>query len=98
MDSEGAWGGVVSSSTYVTGDSGAAFGNTNNNDQHNHNNKIVFAAAVIGHLDPFWFDKNKDFVNTLVRDYANPSAKDPYFPVSRSFDWYAGHSWAHGLI
>jgi endo-1,3(4)-beta-glucanase len=22
---------------------------------------------------------------------------DPFFPVSRNFDWYHGHSWAHGL-
>ncbi|CAI4219977.1 unnamed protein product [Parascedosporium putredinis] len=33
----------------------------------------------------------------LVRDYANPSAKDSYFPESRAFDWYHGHSWATGL-
>lgn len=33
-----------------------------------------------------------------MRDYANPSAADPYFPVSRMFDWYHGHSFAHGLF
>ena len=37
-------------------------------------------------------------VNTLVRDVANPSAEDNYFPVFRSFDWYHGHSWAKGLF
>ena len=36
-------------------------------------------------------------MNALVRDIANPSAEDTYFPVSRMFDWYHGHSWAHGL-
>lgn len=34
----------------------------------------------------------------MVRDYANPSTQDNYFPVSRSFDWYHGHSWAKGLF
>ena len=34
----------------------------------------------------------------MVRDAANPSTDDPYFPVSRSFDWYHGHSWAKGLF
>lgn len=34
----------------------------------------------------------------LVRDYANPVDSDPYFPFSRSFDWYHGHSWAKGLF
>ena len=34
----------------------------------------------------------------LVRDYANSITDDPYFPFQRMFDWYHGHSWAHGLI
>jgi len=34
----------------------------------------------------------------LIRDYANPSTSDSYFPFSRSFDWYHGHSWAKGLF
>ena len=53
---------------------------------------------MIGHLDPSWIPINKPFVNTLVRDISNPSSKDKLFPVWRSFDWYHGHSWAHGLF
>lgn len=34
----------------------------------------------------------------LVRDFANPISEDPYFPFSRNFDWYMGHSWATGLF
>lgn len=34
----------------------------------------------------------------MVRDVANPSTKDPFFPVFRSFDWFHGHSWAKGLF
>ena len=37
-------------------------------------------------------------MNALVRDVANPSVEDDYFPVSRSFDWYHGHSFAKGLF
>lgn len=33
-----------------------------------------------------------------MRDWANPSTKDPYFPFSRSFDFYHGHSWARGVL
>jgi endo-1,3(4)-beta-glucanase len=33
----------------------------------------------------------------LVRDACNPSSLDQYFPLFRSFDWFAGHSWAKGL-
>ncbi|KAK7736580.1 endo-1,3-beta glucanase [Cytospora paraplurivora] len=94
---ESAWGGIVSSASYQTGDSGADFGNTYYNDHHFHYGYHVLAAAVIAHLDPKWLDANKDYVNTLVRDFANPSAKDTWFPQNRMFDWYHGHSFAHGL-
>lgn len=95
---ESAWGGVVSSATYQTGNSGADFGNTYYNDHHFHYGYFIYAAAAIGSLDPTWLTKeNVDYVNTLVRDIANPSSADKYFPVFRSFDWYHGHSWAHGL-
>lgn len=81
----------------MTGDSGADFGNTFYNDHHFHYGYHVLAAAVIGHLNPAWLPANKDWVNALVRDYANPSTQDPYFPPNRMFDWFHGHSFAHGL-
>lgn len=34
----------------------------------------------------------------LARDYANSINGDSYFPFSRNFDWYMGHSWAEGLF
>ncbi|KAI9844530.1 MAG: hypothetical protein M1838_002157 [Thelocarpon superellum] len=95
---ETAWKGVVSTGSYVTGDSGQDFGNTYYNDHHFHYGYFIYTAAIIGYLDPTWLAANKDYVNTLVRDAANPSALDTYFPVSRSFDWYHGHSWAKGLF
>ncbi|KAK4457840.1 hypothetical protein QBC42DRAFT_211796 [Cladorrhinum samala] len=95
---ESGWGGVVSSASYVTGNSGADFGNTYYNDHHFHYGYFIYAAAVIGHLDPSWIPQNKAWVNMLVRDIANPSTQDRYFPVWRCFDWYHGHSWAHGLF
>lgn len=91
------WKGLVSSASYVTGDSGMDFGNSYYNDHHFHNGYFIHAAAIIGYLDPSWIPANKDFVNALVRDTSNPSSKDQYFPVFRSFDPYNGHSWAKGL-
>lgn len=92
------WKGVVSSASYG-GDLGQDFGNTLYNDHHFHYGYFVYTAAVIGHLDPAWLDEgsNKAWVNTLVRDFANPSSSDPYFPFQRSFDWFMCHSWAKGL-
>ncbi|KAF1963501.1 hypothetical protein CC80DRAFT_433136 [Byssothecium circinans] len=94
------WKGVVSSGTYQTGDTGLDFGNTLYNDHHFHYGYFVYTAAVIGHLDPAWLNQgtNKAWVNMLVRDFANPSTTDPYFPFQRSFDWFMGHSWAKGLF
>lgn len=92
------WGGVVSSGTYKTGNPGLDFGNAFYNDHHFHYGYFIHAAAIIAYLDPSWLALNKDWVNTLVRDASNPSTNDKYFPFSRSFDWYNGHSWAKGLF
>ncbi|KAI9890343.1 MAG: hypothetical protein M1814_004253 [Vezdaea aestivalis] len=95
---ETAWKGVVSTGAYVTGDAGQDFGNTYYNDHHFHYGYFIFTAAVIGYLDPSWLAGNQDYVNTLVRDAANPSTSDTFFPFSRAFDWYNGHSWAKGVF
>lgn len=95
---DSAWKGIVSSGTYTTGDAGQDFGNTYYNDHHFHYGYFIHAASIIAYLDPPWLQLNKEWVNTLVRDAANPSTEDPYFPFSRMFDWYHGHSWAKGLF
>jgi endo-1,3(4)-beta-glucanase len=92
------WKGVVSSGSYDTGDPGLDFGNTYYNDHHFHYGYFILAAAIIGYLDPSWLDTNRDWVNMLVRDAANPNSSDDLFPFSRAFDWYHGHSWAKGLF
>lgn len=96
------WGGAVSDGSYpdVTNNSGVDFGNSYYNDHHFHYGYFVYAAAVIAYLDPTWLANgtNKAWVDMLVRDYSNPSYEDPYFPFSRNFDWYHGHSWAKGLF
>ncbi|KAF6221390.1 hypothetical protein HO133_002245 [Letharia lupina] len=92
------WNGVVSSVSYITGDPGQDFGNTYYNDHHFHYSYFIYSAAVIGYLDPSWLSLNKAWVNTLVRDAANPSTQDNAFPFSRMFDWYHGHSFAPGLF
>jgi len=97
---EEAWGGAASSASYDTGDSGQDFGNSFYNDHHFHYGYHVYAAAVIAYLDPSWLEAgtNKAWVNMLVRDYGNSITDDPYFPFSRNFDFFHGHSWAKGLF
>ncbi|CAB57443.1 cell septum surface endo-1,3-beta-glucanase Eng1 [Schizosaccharomyces pombe] len=93
------WKGVVSVAG-LSGDSLADFGNSYYNDHHFHYGYFVFTAAVIGHIDPDWINtgNNKEWVNFLVRDVANPSSNDPYFPKHRMIDIYHGHGWASGLF
>jgi len=92
------WKGVVSSGGYT--DPNVDFGNTNYNDHHFHYGYHVYTAAVIARLDPTWLTKgtNKAWVNTLCKDFNNPSTSGTYYPFSRSFDWFHGHSWAKGLF
>ena len=59
---------------------------------------FIYTAAVIAYLDSNWLCLNKDWVNTLVRDAANPSLQDNMFTFSRMFDWFHGHSFAKGLF
>lgn len=95
------WKGLISVAG-LSGDPLQDFGNSYYNDHNFHYGYFIHAAAVIGQIDKVrggnWAQENKAFVNSLVRDVANPSTDDPYFPRWRSFDWYAGHSWAKGIF
>ncbi|KAF8249610.1 glycoside hydrolase [Wilcoxina mikolae CBS 423.85] len=101
---ETSWSGVISEALYKTGDPNVDFGSGYYNDHHFHYGYFIQTAAIIAYLERkhfsttgSWLAANRAWVNTLVRDVANPSPNDPYFPVFRSFDWYHGHSWAKGL-
>ena len=80
------------------------FGLGHYNDHHFQYGYFVYAAAAIAYVDRAhsgkntWYTNNKSFIETFIRDYANPHASDRYFPVSRSFDYFHGHSWAKGLF
>lgn len=82
-------------------DPGQDFGNTYYNDHHFHYGYFVHAAAVVGQIDSefggSWVKDNRSWVNALIRDVAN-YGDDKTFPVSRSFDWFQGHSLAKGLF
>ncbi|KAF2643556.1 endo-1,3(4)-beta-glucanase 1 precursor [Massarina eburnea CBS 473.64] len=94
-----AWKGVVSNAGFSLG-SGADFGNTWYNDHHFHYGYFVYAAAVLAYLDPGWLgeDDNKQWVNMLVKDYAESEYTGRDYPFQRAFDWWCGHSWAKGLF
>jgi hypothetical protein len=73
------------------------FGNGYYNDHHYHYGYHIGAAAVVAKLDPEWGLKWFDRIMLYVRDIANPSDDDEFFPQFRHKDWYLGSSWASGL-
>lgn len=97
LEYDSTWGGIIPS----TDDYGAR----HYNDHHFHYGYWVYAFAVIATFDPSWLNTHishahyspKEWIEILIRDYANPSNQDPYFPLQRHQDEYAGHSWASGL-
>lgn len=56
------------------------------------------SAATIARFDPEWAEQESwgGMINMLVRDANNWRRDDEMFPFLRSFDVYAGHSWASG--
>jgi endoglucanase Acf2 len=68
------------------------------NDHHFHYGQYVFAAATVARFHPAWARDERwgGFVDLLIRDCANFDRADRRFPFLRSFDPYAGHSWANG--
>ncbi|KAF9111296.1 hypothetical protein BGX27_005135 [Mortierella sp. AM989] len=92
------WKGLVSVQGFDLGPL-ADFGNSWYNDHHYHYGYFIHAASIIQYLDPVWKAKPlTSFINSLMRDVANPSKLDKHFPVFRSFDWYMGHSWSQGIF
>lgn len=91
------WKGLVSNAGFT--DPGADFGNTFYNDHHFHFGYFVYAAAVMGYVDPGWIAEgdNKAWTNALVKDFAESEYKGRDYPFMRAFDWWNGHSWATGL-
>lgn len=67
---------------------------TEMNDHHFHYGYFVYAAAILARYDESFADQYKSKINLLVADIANYHHNE--LPLRRSFDAYAGHSWASG--
>lgn len=73
-----------------------SFGSQDFNDHQFHYGYFIYAASILGTYDPSFVSTYKDEVNLLVADIASYKATSQ-FPFDRTFDPYAGHSWAAGL-
>ncbi len=91
------WGGIIPSIN--------DYGARHYNDHHYHYGYWVYTFAVIAQFDRAWITRPlkpksftpKQWIEMLIRDYANEDRGDPYFPIQRYQDDYSGHSWASGL-
>lgn len=79
-------------------DAGQNFGAGFYNDHHYHYGYHIYAAAVLSKFDHVWGRKFHEHVLLLVRDIANPSDDDVFFPKWRHKDWFVGFSWASGIV
>lgn len=68
------------------------------NDHHFHASYAIQSAATIARFDPAWAAQEAwgGMVNLLVKDANNWDRDDERFPFLRTYDAYAGHSWAAG--
>jgi len=91
--------GLVSSEGFKKNEFWVDFGNSVYNDHHYHYGYWIVSFAIANYLDPTWdqLPQLNRVGGFMVRDVANPSADDPYFPKFRNFDWFRGHSYSHGV-
>ena len=68
------------------------------NDHHFHYGYHISAAAIVAKHRPQWGVKYFERILLYVRDIANPSADDEFFPMYRQKDWYLCNSYAAGLV
>ncbi len=68
------------------------------NDHHFHMSYAIVSAATIAQYDSAWAAQDQwgGMVNLLIRDANNWDRDDELLPFLRSYDIYAGHSWAAG--
>ncbi len=83
------WGGLVGYSTSYDSDTF--------NDHHFHYGYFALASALLALVDDDFRENYGDMARLLVKDYANWDRNDTTYPFMRTFDPWAGHSFAGGL-
>ncbi len=74
----------------------ASFGADEFNDHHFHYGYFLAAAALLGEGHPDLVDRWQPVLSALSEDIAAPAGNRD-LPALRTFDPYAGHSWASGV-
>eukprot|EP00808_Paulinella_micropora_P029583 g83429.t1 len=91
------WGGITSTAGLFGMFFMKDFGNGWFSDHHFQYGYFIYTAAVIGKYRPDFLQTHRDMISSIVRDYANPSSDDAWFPLSRHFSWYSYTPWTSGV-
>lgn len=67
------------------------------NDHHFHYGYYTYAASLLSLFDEDFRNNYGEMVTLLAKDYANWDRHDTNFPLFRTLDPWAGHSYAGGL-
>jgi endoglucanase Acf2 len=67
------------------------------NDQHFHYGYFTHSMALLAMEDPEILKDFGEMIRLVAKQYANWDRQDGRFPFLRTFDIWAGHSWAGGL-
>ena len=73
-----------------------SYGSEEFNDHHFHYGYFTFASALLAMHDRTFVADYGEMAKLVARDYANWDRADKRFPFLRTFDIWAGHSWAGG--
>ena len=58
---------------------------------------LIYASSVLAMYDDSFVEDYGDMVDLLLRGYMHPEKDSEDFAYLRSFDPWAGHTWAHGF-
>ena len=83
------WGALVGYST--------SFDSDTFNDHHFHYGYFTLAGALLALVDDDFRDNYGPMLRLVAKDYANWQRDDTRFPLFRTFDPWAGHSFAGGM-
>ena len=82
----------------------ADFGNGRYNDHHFHYGYLLYAAALLGNMDPSFVRSHGDYVDAVYHDISHESNFDStestgvFLPGARHKSWFDGHSFASGMF
>ena len=83
------WGGLVGE--------GTSYDSETFNDHHFHYGYFTYSGALLCMVDPDFAAKYGPMLKLIAKDYANWDRAEKRFPLFRTFDPWAGHSFAGGM-